>query len=114
MSYRLSQLDDRRGVLPILDEIKTALERTGDRFCFKHTALRPDNMTLGKGFGAGNPPAALLAREEEVVRCFEPDDQCGTYNGNPLLVFVKPSHTERVMPTRPAFRKAPPSQIAIS
>jgi acetylornithine/N-succinyldiaminopimelate aminotransferase len=43
-------------------------------------------MTLGKGIGGGVPLAALLARE--AVCCFEPGDQGGTYNGNPLMTAV--------------------------
>ena len=40
-------------------------------------------MTLGKGIGGGVPLAAMLCREQ--VACFEPGDQGGTYNGNPLM-----------------------------
>ena len=43
-------------------------------------------MTLGKGLGGGVPLAALLARE--AVCCFEPGDQGGTFNGNPLMTAV--------------------------
>jgi len=43
-------------------------------------------MTLGKGIGGGVPLAALLAKE--TVCCFEPGDQGGTYNGNPLMAAV--------------------------
>ena len=82
----LRSLADRRGILLILDEIQTGMGRTGALFCFEHTGVRPDIMTLGKGIGAGTPLAALLAREE--VCCFEPGDQGGTYNGNALLAAV--------------------------
>ena len=82
----LRSLADRRGVLLILDEIQTGMGRTGTLFCFEHTGVRPDIVTLGKGIGAGTPLAALLAREE--VCCFEPGDQGGTYNGNALMAAV--------------------------
>ena len=82
----LRSLADRRGILLILDEIQTGMGRTGALFCFEHTGVRPDIMTLGKGIGAGTPLAALLAREE--VCCFEPGDQGGTYNGNALMTAV--------------------------
>ncbi len=49
-------------------------------------ASQPDIMTLGKGLGGGVPLAALLARE--AVCCFEPGDQGGTFNGNPLMTAV--------------------------
>jgi acetylornithine/N-succinyldiaminopimelate aminotransferase len=55
-------------------------------FCFEHAGIRPDVMTLGKGIGSGVPLAALLARDEFCL--FEPGDQGGTYNGNPLMTAV--------------------------
>ena len=82
----LRSLADERGILLILDEIQTGMGRTGALFCFEHTGVRPDVLTLGKGIGAGTPLAALLAREE--ICCFEPGDQGGTYNGNALMAAV--------------------------
>ena len=82
----LRSLADERELLLILDEIQTGMGRTGALFCFEHTGVRPDIMTLGKGIGAGTPLAALLAREE--VCSFEPGDQGGTYNGNALMAAV--------------------------
>ena len=82
----LRSLADERGLLLIFDEIQTGMGRTGALFCFEHTDVQPDIMTLGKGIGAGTPLAALLAREE--VCCFEPGDQGGTYNGNALMAAV--------------------------
>lgn len=82
----LRELTERHGILLILDEIQTGMARTGKMFCFEHTGIRPDIMTLGKGIGAGTPLAALMARED--VCCFEPGDQGGTYNGNALMAAV--------------------------
>lgn len=82
----LRELTERHGVLLILDEIQTGMARTGKMFCFEHTGIQPDIMTLGKGIGAGTPLAALLASEE--VSCFEPGDQGGTYGGNALMAAV--------------------------
>ena len=82
----LRSLADQRGILLILDEIQTGMGRTGALFCFEHTGVRPDILTLGKGIGAGTPLAAVLARED--VCCFEPGDQGGTYNGNALMAAV--------------------------
>ena len=63
-------------------------------FCFEHTGVRPDILTLGKGIGAGTPLAAVLAREE--VCCFDPGDQGGTYNGNALMAAVGHAVLERL------------------
>jgi len=79
-------LTRERGILLILDEIQTGVGRTG-RFCaFQHLDARPDILTLGKGLGGGVPLAALVA--SEAVSCFEPGDQGGTFNGNPLMAAV--------------------------
>jgi acetylornithine/N-succinyldiaminopimelate aminotransferase len=82
----LRALTRERGVLLILDEIQTGVGRTG-RFCaYEHVGVQPDILTLGKGLGAGVPLAALVAGSD--VCCFEPGDQGGTFNGNPLMAAV--------------------------
>ncbi|WP_341921788.1 acetylornithine transaminase [Hydrocarboniphaga effusa] len=82
----LRTLTRQRGLLLICDEVQTGMGRTGRLFAHEHAGIEPDVMTLGKGIGGGVPLAALLAREE--VCCFEPGDQGGTYNGNPLMAAV--------------------------
>jgi len=72
-----------RGVLLIVDEIQTGMGRTGTLFAYEQSGIEPDIMTLGKGLGGGVPLAALAARA--AVCCFEPGDQGGTFNGNPLM-----------------------------
>ncbi len=79
----LRNLADECGVLLIFDEIQTGIGRTGRMFCFEHSGIRPDVMTVGKGIGGGVPLTALLAREG--VCLFEAGDQGGTFNGNPLM-----------------------------
>jgi acetylornithine/N-succinyldiaminopimelate aminotransferase len=80
----LRELTREKGILFILDEIQTGMGRTGKLFAYEHSGADPDIMTLGKGLGGGVPLAALVARES--VCCFEPGDQGGTYNGNPLMM----------------------------
>jgi acetylornithine/N-succinyldiaminopimelate aminotransferase len=95
----LRALTRERGVLLILDEIQTGVGRTG-RFCaYEHVSVQPDILTLGKGLGAGVPLAALVASAE--VCCFEPGDQGGTFNGNPLMAAVGCAVVETV--SHPAF-----------
>jgi acetylornithine/N-succinyldiaminopimelate aminotransferase len=79
----LRALTRERGVLLIVDEIQTGMGRTGTLFGYEQAGIEPDIMTLGKGLGGGVPLAALAAREP--VCCFEPGDQGGTFNGNPLM-----------------------------
>jgi acetylornithine/N-succinyldiaminopimelate aminotransferase len=82
----LRALTDERGVLLILDEIQTGIGRTGRLYAFEHVGVRPDILTLGKGLGGGVPLAALVASAR--ANCFEPGDQGGTFNGNPLMAAV--------------------------
>jgi acetylornithine/N-succinyldiaminopimelate aminotransferase len=82
----LRRLTEEQGILLILDEIQTGIGRTGRMFDFENAQIRPDVLTLGKGIGGGVPLAALVAREE--ICLFEPGDQGGTFNGNPLMTAV--------------------------
>ena len=82
----LRTLTKQRGLLLIVDEVQTGTGRTGELFAYQLSNIEPDIMTLGKGIGGGVPLAALLCREE--IACFEPGDQGGTYNGNPLMTAV--------------------------
>ncbi len=91
----LRQLTRERGILLIVDEVQTGMGRTGKLFAHEHAAITPDIMTLGKGIGGGVPLAALLAREE--ICCFEPGDQGGTYNGNPLMTAVGLAVAQRLL-----------------
>lgn len=98
----LSALARERGVLLIVDEIQTGMGRTGRLFGYEHAGIEPDIMTLGKGLGGGVPLAALLARE--AVCCFEPGDQGGTFNGNPLMTAAGAAVLEALL--APGFLEA--------
>ncbi|MDB5797787.1 MAG: argM, partial [Paucimonas sp.] len=76
----------QQGLLLIVDEVQTGMGRTGELFAYQLSGIEPDIMTLGKGIGAGVPLSAMLCKEEVAV--FEPGDQGGTYNGNPLMTAV--------------------------
>ncbi len=83
---QLRALTRAHGLLLIADEIQTGMGRTGRLFACEHAGVQPDVMTLGKGLGGGVPLAALLATR--AASCFEPGDQGGTFNGNPLMAAV--------------------------
>jgi len=95
----LRELTEACGVLLMLDEIQTGIGRTGRMFCFEHSGIRPDVMTLGKGIGGGVPLTALLARAD--VCLFDAGDQGGTFNGNPLMTAVGHAVVEEI--SRPEF-----------
>jgi len=99
----LRELTREQGMLLIFDEVQTGMGRTGTLFAYEQTGVEPDIMTVGKGIGGGVPLAALAAKEG--VCCFEPGDQGGTFNGNPLMTaagcavleeLTKPGFLERV------------------
>jgi acetylornithine/N-succinyldiaminopimelate aminotransferase len=95
----LRDIANECGVLLIFDEIQTGIGRTGRLFCFEHSGIRPDVMTVGKGIGGGVPLTALLARED--VCLFEAGDQGGTFNGNPLMTAVGQAVVHEI--SRPEF-----------
>jgi acetylornithine/N-succinyldiaminopimelate aminotransferase len=95
----LRDLTEEAGVLLIFDEIQTGIGRTGRMFCFEHSGIRPDVMTVGKGIGGGVPLTALLARED--VCLFEAGDQGGTFNGGPLMTAVGHAVVQEI--SRPEF-----------
>lgn len=82
----LRSLTKKHNLLLIVDEVQSGMGRSGALFAYQLSNIEPDIMTLGKGIGGGVPLAAMLCREE--IACFEPGDQGGTYNGNPLMTAV--------------------------
>jgi acetylornithine/N-succinyldiaminopimelate aminotransferase len=82
----LRKLTQERNILLMFDEVQTGIGRTGRMFAFEHADVQPDVLTLGKGIGGGVPLAAVLARQDLCL--FEPGDQGGTFNGNPLMTAV--------------------------
>ncbi|MFM8462923.1 MAG: acetylornithine transaminase [Burkholderiaceae bacterium] len=79
----LRALTSKHDLLLIVDEVQAGMGRTGKLFAYQLSDIEPDIMTLGKGIGGGVPLAALLCKAAFAV--FEPGDQGGTYNGNPLM-----------------------------
>jgi 4-aminobutyrate aminotransferase len=75
---------DRHGALLILDEIPTALGRTGTMFACEQFDVVPDVLVIGKGLGGGILPlAAVIARDRLDVA---PDRALGhyTHEKNPV------------------------------
>jgi len=79
----LRALTSKHDLLLIVDEVQAGMGRTGKLFAYQLSDIEPDIMTLGKGIGGGVPLSALLCKKAFAV--FEPGDQGGTYNGNPLM-----------------------------
>lgn len=83
----IQSLCDEHGILLILDEVQTGIGRTGTRYAFEQTVLKPDIVTLAKGLGGGFPIGAILGTSE-VAASFGPGSHGTTYGGNALAVAV--------------------------
>ncbi|QTD42601.1 acetylornithine transaminase [Sporosarcina sp. Te-1] len=79
-----------KGILLIVDEVQTGIGRTGTRFAYEQTMLKPDIVTLAKGLGGGFPIGAM-AGTTELAEVFGPGTHGTTFGGNPLAVHVAQS-----------------------
>ncbi len=83
----LRKLCDDHGLLLIFDEIQTGIGRTGDLFCYQHTGVTPDIMTIAKALGGGFPVGACLATTE-ASKGMTAGTHGSTFGGNPLAMAV--------------------------
>ncbi|MFF2753457.1 acetylornithine transaminase [Psychrobacillus sp. NPDC058041] len=87
-----------KGILLIVDEVQTGIGRTGTRYAYEQTVLRPDIMTLAKGLGGGFPIGAMLGTSE-LHDTFGPGTHGTTFGGNPLAVAVAQTVLDNVFTT---------------
>jgi acetylornithine/N-succinyldiaminopimelate aminotransferase len=80
---RLRELCDRANLLLILDEVQTGTGRTGKFFCYEHTEIKPDIVTLAKALGGGLPIGAMIAKPD-VASALTPGSHGTTFGGNPV------------------------------
>jgi len=73
----------RHDVLICVDEIQSALGRTGRMLACEYYGIVPDLLCLGKGLAAGLPLSALVGRAE-VLDLPGPGEMSSTHGGNPL------------------------------
>ncbi|MEA0555483.1 acetylornithine transaminase [Lysinibacillus irui] len=76
-----------KGILLIVDEVQTGIGRTGTRYAYEQTILKPHIMTLAKGLGGGFPVGAMLGTTE-LHATFSPGTHGTTFGGNPLAMNV--------------------------
>ncbi|PID15828.1 aspartate aminotransferase family protein [Sporosarcina sp. P34] len=89
-------------ILLIIDEVQTGIGRTGTRYAYEQTALKPNIVSLAKGLGGGFPIGAMLA-SEELFHTFGPGTHGTTFGGNPLAISVAQTVVDHVFD--PAFLK---------
>ncbi|TAH38791.1 MAG: aspartate aminotransferase family protein [Bacteroidetes bacterium] len=83
---KLSNRCKATGCLLIVDEIQTAMRRTGPMFAFESTSIIPDILLLGKGFGGGMPLGAFIA-SKKMMAAFTHKPVLGnlsTFGGHPV------------------------------
>ena len=80
---QVRRLCTKSKTLLILDEIQVGIGRTGTLFCYEHSGIKPDIMTLAKALGGGLPCGAFLATDR-VAKYFTPGVHGTTMGGNPL------------------------------
>jgi predicted acetylornithine/succinylornithine family transaminase len=81
------KLCDQSGALLILDEIQTGMGRTGRLWCYEHSGVEPDIMTLAKALANGVPIGATLIRED-IASVFGPGSHGSTFGGTPFVASV--------------------------
>lgn len=83
----IADICESKGILLIIDEVQTGIGRTGTRYAYEQTVLKPDIMTLAKGLGGGFPIGAMLGTSA-LYDTFSPGTHGTTFGGNPLAVSV--------------------------
>lgn len=71
------------GALLVVDEIQSAIGRTGRWFAHQAEGVLPDVLTLAKGLGGGMPIGACIGFGEAGT-VFGPGDHGSTFGGNPV------------------------------
>jgi acetylornithine/N-succinyldiaminopimelate aminotransferase len=80
-------LCDKHDWLMMLDEVQTGMGRTGKWFCYQHTDIKPDVITVAKALGNGVPIGACLVRDK-AINLFGPGKHGTTFGGNPFVCAV--------------------------
>jgi putrescine aminotransferase len=83
---KVRQLTRKKGVLLILDEVQTALGRTGRMFACEHEGVVPDIICLAKALGGGVMPIGCFMASRKIWKALEPNPTIhnSTFGGNPL------------------------------
>ena len=83
----IMELCNEKGILLIVDEVQTGIGRTGTRYAFEQTSLKPHLVSLAKGLGGGYPIGSLLG-VADIYDTFSAGSHGTTFGGNPLGVAV--------------------------
>lgn len=78
---KIFELKEKFGFLVVADEIQAGAGRTGKFFCFEHLNVKPDIITVAKGFGGGLPLGAIITTEK-LAEIFKQGMHGTTFGGN--------------------------------
>jgi acetylornithine/N-succinyldiaminopimelate aminotransferase len=80
----LRKICDEKNLLLIVDEVQTAVGRTGKLFCYEHYGIIPDIMTLAKALGGGLPIGVMVVKRE-IADTLGPGMHASTFGGGPVI-----------------------------
>lgn len=86
---RVRKICDKHGALLIIDEVICGFGRTGEKFGFQHTDIKPDIVTMAKGITSGYLPLGATAVRREIYDRFNTSGRydyfrhVSTFGGNP-------------------------------
>ena len=83
----LRRITREQGALLIVDEVRTAIGRTGRMFACQHEGIEPDLITMAKALGGGVMPVAAFSGTAEIWQSLfgeNPYLHSSTFGGNPL------------------------------
>lgn len=83
----IHEIQQSSDILVIVDEVQTGIGRTGTRFAFEQTVIKPDIVSMAKGLGGGFPIGGILGTET-LFNTFSAGTHGTTFGGNPLGVAV--------------------------
>lgn len=63
VAQAITDICQEKGILLVIDEVQTGISRTGTRYAYEQTNLKPDIITLAKGLGGGFPIGAMLEKK---------------------------------------------------
>jgi len=86
---RVREICDKHNALLIIDEVICGFGRTGKKFGFQHSGIKPDIVTMAKGITSGYLPLAATAVRKEIYDSFKGKGEydhfrhISTFGGNP-------------------------------
>lgn len=91
---RVREICDKHNALLIMDEVICGFGRTGAKFGFQHSGIKPDIVTMAKGITSGYLPLAATAVRKDIYESFKGTGKydhfrhVSTFGGNPAACAV--------------------------